>query len=91
MADKPCSTCQHYDPIMRGDKEGRHGRCAAKSTYPAAEQSGQTFPPGVTREQPGDLAKPVIVTGAGIERGCLQYRSKPISKNKPIVKVKPRK
>lgn len=80
MADKPCSTCQHYDPILRGTNEGRHGRCAVKSTYPAKEQSGQVFPSGVKREAPGVLAKPVIVTGDGIESACTLYRVKPVAK-----------
>ena len=81
MADKPCGTCSNYDPIIRGkDSEGRHGRCAAKSTYPAKEQSGQVFPAGVKREAPGDLAKPVIVRGDGIEAACTLYRAKPVAK-----------
>lgn len=78
MAEKPCVTCQFYDPIIRGTKAGRHGRCAAKSTYPAEEQRGQVFPPGVKREEPGVLAKPVIVLGKGIERACTLYRAQPV-------------
>ena len=77
MADKPCNTCQYYDPIVRGTKEGRHGRCATKSTYPAKEQRGQVFPSGVTREAAGALAKPVIVRGADIVPACNIYRAKP--------------
>lgn len=81
MAAKPCNTCQHYDPIIRGkDSEGRHGRCAAKSTYPAKEQSGQVFPAGVKREAPGVLAKPVIVVGDEVEAACTLYRIKPATK-----------
>lgn len=83
MADKPCKTCLHYDPIIRGIKEGRHGRCAATSTYPATEQSGQVFPPGVKREAPGVRAKPVIVTGSGIVPTCALYRAKPLKPAKP--------
>lgn len=80
MAEKPCNTCQHYDPIIRGKDEGRHGRCAVKSTYPAKEQSGQVFPAGVKREAPGVLAKPVIVVGDEVERACTVYRIKPAPK-----------
>lgn len=81
MADKPCNTCQNYDPIIRGkDATGRHGRCAAKSTYPAKEQSGQVFPSGVKREAPGTLAKAVIVRGDLVEATCTLYRLKPAVK-----------
>jgi hypothetical protein len=76
MADKPCDTCQHYDPILRGASAGRHGRCAAKSTYHAKEQRGQIFPPGVKREAPGVLAKPVIVVGTDVVPACTLYRAK---------------
>jgi hypothetical protein len=77
MADNPCKSCQNYDPIIRGKTAGRHGRCAAKSTYPAQEQKGQVFPPGVKREAPGVLAKPVIVLGSGIVPACTLFRAKP--------------
>lgn len=80
MAENPCNTCQYYDPIIRGKTEGRHGRCAAKSTYPAKEQRGQVFPPGVKREASGDLAKPVIVVGTNIVPACNLYRAKPSKK-----------
>lgn len=76
MADKPCNTCQFYDPIIRGSKEGRHGRCAAQSSYPAVEQKGQVFPPGVARAAPGELAKPVIVVGDEVITGCNLFRAK---------------
>jgi hypothetical protein len=82
VADKPCKDCQNYDPIIRGAKEGRHGRCAVQSVYPAAEQKGQIFPPGVARAEPGELAKPAIVVGSEIVRGCLQFRAKPATKVK---------
>ena len=82
MADKPCNTCQNYDPIIRGTKEGRHGRCAVKSTYPAHEQKGQVFPPGVARAEPGELAKPVIVVGTEVMKACGVYRIKPTTKAK---------
>lgn len=79
MAEKPCETCQHYDPILRGNTAGRHGRCAAKSTYPNKEQKGQVFPKGVKREAPGVLAKPVIVVGADIVPTCTLFRIKPVA------------
>ena len=74
MADKPCVQCQYYDPIIRAQKTGRHGRCAIKSVYPAVEQPGQVFPPGVARVAPGELARPVIVTGRDVVPGCTQFR-----------------
>lgn len=83
MADKPCKDCQNYDPIIRGVKEGRHGRCSVQSTYPATEQKGQIFPPGVARAADGELAKPVIVVGAEIVRGCNLFRIKPAPKPGP--------
>ena len=78
MADKPCNTCKNYDPItVRDGKDaGNHGRCAAKSVYPAVEQQGQVFPPGVKRAAPGELAKPEIVAGADTVPLCDLYRSK---------------
>lgn len=82
MADQPCSNCQHYDPIIRGTEEGRHGRCADRSTYPAKEQPGQVFPVGVRREPPGELAKPVIVVGSDVMVNCAQFRGKPGKRGK---------
>ena len=79
MAEKPCETCQHYDAILRGTTAGRHGRCAAKSTYPNKEQKGQVFPQGAKREAPGVLAKPVIVAGTDIVPACNLYRAKPVA------------
>lgn len=76
MADQPCNTCHNYDPIIRGVSEGRHGRCAAKSTYPHKEQRGQVFPPNVKREPPGALAKPHIVVGDDVVPACGLYRIK---------------
>jgi len=78
MATKPCETCANYDPIIRGkDTKGRHGRCAAQSVYPAVEQAGQVFPPGVKRAAEGELASPVIVVGSEVVKRCELYRSKP--------------
>jgi len=78
MADKPCNTCKNYDAItVRDGKDiGRHGRCAAKSIYPAVEQQHQKFPPGVKRAAPGQLAKAEIVVGENTVPACTLYRSK---------------
>jgi hypothetical protein len=77
MADDPCKTCQHYDPIKKGkSKEARHGWCSIQSLYPAKEQPGQTFPAGVRRVPPGELAKPLIVTGSEVVSHCMLYRRK---------------
>lgn len=78
MSDKPCASCAHYDPIVVGGnrRPARHGWCAVKSIYPAAEQPGQTFPSGVRRAEPGALATPHIVTGAGIVPTCHLRRDK---------------
>lgn len=76
MADRPCDTCKNFDPIVRGtDKTAKHGRCAPQSTYPAVQQPGQTFPPGVKRAVDGELAKPFIVVGAEVQKQCGLYRS----------------
>lgn len=78
MADKPCNTCQNWDPIIVGkSREACHGRCAAKSTYPAVEQGSQHFPPGVRRVENGQLAKPVIVIGTETMVSCTIYCAKP--------------
>jgi hypothetical protein len=77
MADKPCNTCANYDPIVRGRiRVAKHGRCIPRSTYPAKEQHGQSFPPGCARAEPGELAKPHIVVGSNIVRACELYRAK---------------
>lgn len=76
MADKPCESCFHYDPIIRATRVGRHGRCAIKSTYPAQQEAGQIFPAGVKRAAPGEPAKPVIVVGKDTVTECGLYRAK---------------
>jgi hypothetical protein len=82
MAEKPCNQCQHYDPINKGAKGGKHGWCAVRSEYPAQEQSGQVFPPGVKRVEEGALAKPHIVEGAKIVKNCQLFRALPVLKAK---------
>lgn len=77
MANEPCKKCQHYDVIKRGAaKDARHGWCAAQSKYPAQEQAGQTFPDGVARVAPGELAQPTIVIGSETIPHCEHFRSK---------------
>lgn len=80
MADLPCNTCQNYDPILRGVKEGRHGRCVAKSTYPAIAQRDQVFPPNAVRAEVGALAQPHIVVGTETVPGCNDYRGRATTK-----------
>ena len=77
MATKPCDTCVHYDPILRGGvKPGRQGWCAATSVYPHLPNPGQEFPVGVKRAAAGELAQPTIVTGAACVAHCMIHRSK---------------
>ena len=80
MADKPCKECQNYDPLLRLGSPTRQGRCAVQSVYPNKEQPGQIFPVGVARVARGELAKPVIVVGSEIVKGCTQFRTKPVLK-----------
>lgn len=85
MATNPCDTCAHYDPIIgRRDTPARHGRCGAKSTYPAIAQAGQTFPAGAPRAAVGEPCKPVIVIGAQTVASCADYRAKPKKKKKSV-------
>jgi hypothetical protein len=77
MAEKPCAQCFHYDPIIRGTREARHGRCAMKSVYPTVEQPGRSFPAGVKRAEPGELAEPEIVVGHEIIKTCNLFRARP--------------
>lgn len=78
MNDKPCESCVHYDPIIKGDgkRPTRHGWCAVKSVYPAVEMPGQTFPDGVKRAAPGELATPHIVEAKGVVPHCTLIRLK---------------
>ena len=44
--DKPCDTCDHYDPVLKG-KQGKlvntvWGWCAERSVYPHTEGPGTT-------------------------------------------------
>ena len=71
MNDKACGTCVNFDGVTT---KSNHGRCAVQSVYPTKEQPGQTFPAGVKRAAPGELAKPVIVTRLEVVGNCTKYR-----------------
>lgn len=76
MNDKPCGECQHFDVIIRGKRETKHGWCAKKSKYPAKEGPGQVFPEGVERVGNGELAQPVIVGVAEVASRCANHRAR---------------
>ena len=82
---KPCNTCENYAVISIGDgqKKAARGWCVPKSVYPAQEQPGQVFPPGVKRAPVGELAKPHIVVGVEIVPHCVEYREKAVPPAKP--------
>ena len=71
LNDKACGTCVNYDRVS---PKSSHGRCAVQSVYPSKEQPGQSFPAGVKRAAPGNLAKPVIVTVLQVVGNCTKYR-----------------
>ena len=79
-APNACGSCVNFDPVLPSDdaRRGRHGWCAAKSTYPAREQQGQTFPAGVKRVPEGTLAKPVIVRRDEVVANCAFFQAKPL-------------
>jgi hypothetical protein len=80
--DKPCDTCEHFDPVMRGQtakgglKETRWGWCALRSAYPAKEGPGQKFPANVQRVAVGELAKPFIVAKGHVQSNCKEHTVK---------------
>lgn len=79
--DKPCNTCDFFDPIIRARKETIWGWCAKKSIYPYKEGPGQVFPAKVNRvDSPDKRAKPKIVRQNQIVTGCPYYKPR---KNKP--------
>jgi len=82
LNDKTCNTCANYSVISIGDgqKKANRGWCIPKSIYPAQEQPGQIFPPGVRRAPLVELGKPVIVVGADVVGHCAEYKAKPPSK-----------
>lgn len=76
MADSPCIDCRNYDGIKKGLADTRRGWCTVQSVYPAKEQVGQVFPPGVRRAEPGQLAQPFVVVGSETVRNCETFRSR---------------
>lgn len=86
--DKPCDTCEHFDPVMRGQaakggyRETAWGWCAKKSKYPAQEGPGQRFPSGVQRVAPGALAEPVIVKKGQVVQNCKKFQRRTVRPNK---------
>lgn len=85
--DKPCDTCDHYDPVLKG-KQGKlvntvWGWCAERSVYPHTEGPGQQFPAGVKRvAAPSDLAIPVIVKVGEVVAHCKTYKARKVKQSK---------
>lgn len=86
---KPCETCEHYDPVMRGVpakggvRETTWAWCAVKSKYAAKEGPGQKYPDGVQRVAEGELAEPYMVRRGQVVSNCTTYaeRSLKVSKS----------
>lgn len=76
MSDRPCATCHHYDPIVRGVKPTKLGWCVKLSLYPAEDSPGQLTPANAKRVAPGEPAKPYLVKGALPKPGCVHYIAK---------------
>lgn len=72
MNKLPCGQCAFYDAasMARPGRPTRMGWCAANSVYPSTDEAGRTAPRGVTRADPGDLPKPLIVTREQVMPGC---------------------
>jgi hypothetical protein len=86
--DKPCSTCEHFDPVMRGQtakggvRETNWAWCAVRSKYPAKEGPGQRFPMGVQRVEEGASAEPYIVKRGQTVANCDRYTAKTVRMSK---------
>lgn len=86
--DKSCDTCEHYDPVMRGQTEKGGVRetnwawCALRSKYPATEGPGQRFPANVQRVSGGELAEPYIVRRGQIVDHCDTYSARTLRVSK---------
>lgn len=75
LNNKPCDTCNFFDPILKGGQKGlketEWAWCAKKSVYPLKEGPGQLFPPNVTRvEKASDPARPVILRKGEVKSNC---------------------
>lgn len=86
--DKSCDTCEHYDPVMRGQtakggvKETNWAWCALRSKYPANEGPGQRFPAHVQRVENGALAEPFIVRRGQVVAHCDKYSARTLRVSK---------
>lgn len=86
--DKPCNTCEYFDPVMRGQpaqggvKETNWAWCSKKSKYPFREGPGQKFPAGVERVAEGELGQPVIVRKNQIVQNCTTYTARSVKPSK---------
>ena len=86
--DKPCDSCDYFDPVLRGALKGGlrdtvWGWCAKRSVYPTKEGPGQKFPADVQRmEDPASPAKPYIVKRGQVENTCNDYVQKRVSVSK---------
>lgn len=70
----PCSSCKHYDPILKGVKPTPRGWCVKKSLYPARDTPGQVTPEGAQRVGPDEtLAKPYIVDAKSVQAACTTH------------------
>lgn len=84
--DKPCTSCDYFDPILKGKQSKRvetvWGWCAKKSVYPYQEGPGQKFPEGVTRLSEPGLAKPVIVKVGQVIEHCRDFKARRVKQSK---------
>lgn len=95
LNDKPCDTCRHFDPVLRGNnkglKETKWGWCAKYSIYPAKEGPGQKFPAGVQRvSDPDKPAQPKIVQKGEVVQNCTKFQEKKstVSKAELLKKIR---
>lgn len=78
LNDKPCGTCQNFDPVLRGTNKGHRptiwGWCAKRSVYPYAEGPGQKFPAGVRQVQSPEMrAEPFMVKVVEVQGNCTDH------------------
>jgi len=89
MADKPCSTCEHFDPILRGTKDTRLAWCAKRSLYPYKDSPGQVTPPQAQRVgSPQDPAQPFLVRRDETRAECALYMPRKSKLNKAELMAK---
>jgi len=78
LNQKTCTSCEHFDPVLRGQPGGTvretvWGWCTLRSIYPTKEGPGQKFPEAVRRAEEGQLAKPYIVKKGQVVLHCYDY------------------